>query len=310
MQKFFFDLKFALRQLRKSPGFTATAVLMLAFGIGATTAIFFIVEGVLLRPLPFPHPDRMVVLADHLQGADVGGNGEAGVTVPDIRAYTRDTNSFAALGGYGFAAYELSGAGEPVQVNASRLTAGVFSALAVAPQHGRVFTAEEAEHNQQVAVLSYAIWQDRFHGDKQILGTKILLDRKPYLIIGVMPRNFEFPLIAGQLNRTALWVPMSFTPQELSSPAAGNWSYQMVGRLKPGISLSQAQSDAERVAQEIMRNYPADMASLRIGSVVRPLQEETVEQSRPLLRTLSMAAAVVLLIACVNMAGLRCIPRG
>jgi predicted permease len=304
MQTLFFDLKFAFRQLRKSPGFTITAVLMLAFGIGATTAIFSIVEGVLLRPLPFPNPDRLVVLADRIQGADLSGNGEAGVTVPDIRAYTRDTNSFAALGGYGFAGYELSGAGEPAQVTASRLTAGVFSALGVAPELGRVFTADEAEHSQQVAVISHATWQNRFHGDKRILGTKILLDRKPYLIIGVMPRNFEFPLVAGQLNRIELWVPMSFTPQELSPQAAGNWSYGMVGRLKPAISPAQAQSDAERVAQEIMRNYPADLASLRISSVVRPLQEETVEASRPLLRTLFVAVTVVLLIACFNLAGL------
>jgi predicted permease len=304
MQTLFFDLKFAFRQLRKSPGFTITAVLMLAFGIGATTAIFSIVEGVLLRPLPFPNPGRLVVLTDRIQGADLSGNGEAGVTVPDIRAYTRDTNSFAALGGYGFAGYELSGAGEPAQVTASRLTAGVFSALGVAPQLGRVFTAEEAEHNQQVAVISHATWQDRFHGDKRILGTKILLDRKPYLIIGVMPGNFEFPLVAGQLNRIELWVPMSFTQQELSTQAAGNWSYRMVGRLKPGISPAQAQSDAERVAQEIMRNYPADLASIRISSVVRPLQEETVEQARPLLQTLFVAVAVVLLIACFNLAGL------
>jgi predicted permease len=304
MQKFFFDLKFAARQLRKSPGFTLTAVLMLAFGIGATTAIFSIVEGVLLRPLPFPDPSRLMVLADRLQGAEIAGNGEAGVTVPDIRAYTRDTQSFAGLGGYTFAAYELSGAGVPAQVNASRLTAGVFRALGVAPLLGRVFTAEEDEHSQQVAVLSYATWQDRFHGSEQILGNKILLDRKPYLIIGVMPRNFEFPLVTGQLNRNELWVPMSFTPQELLPQSGANWSYQMMGRLKPGISPAQAQSDAQRVAQEIMRNYPAEMASLHISSVVRPLQEETVEQSRPLLRTLFMAVAVVLLIACFNLAGL------
>jgi predicted permease len=304
MLKFFVDLKFVIRQLRKSPGFTATAILMLAFGIGATTAIFSIVEGILLRPLPFPHPDRLVVLSDHLQGVEVGGNGEVGVTVPDIRAYTRDTHSFAALGGYQFAAYELSGAGEPAQVFASRLTAGVLSALAVVPQLGRLFTAEEADQSQQVVVLSYALWQERFHGDQQILGTKILLDRKPYLVIGVMPRNFEFPLVTGQLNHTGMWVPMSFTPQELSTTGASNWSYQMVGRLKPGISPAQAQGDAERVAQEIMRNYPAGMASLHISSVVRPLQEETVEQARPLLRTLFLAVAVVLLIACANLAGL------
>ncbi len=228
----------------------------------------------------------------------------SGVTVPDIRAYTRETKSFAALGGYIFAAYELSSTGEPARVNASRLTAGVFSALGVAPLLGRVFTTEEDEHSQQVAVLSYATWQDRFHGDRQILGTKILLDRKPYLVIGVMPRNFEFPLSPGQLNRIGLWVPMSFTAEELSTTSASNWSYQMVGRLKPGVSPVQAQADAERVAQEIMRNYPAEMASLHISSVVRPLQEETVEQSRPLLRTLFLAVAVVLSIACVNLAGL------
>jgi predicted permease len=304
MQTFFFDLKFAARQLRQSPGFTVTAVLMLALGIGATTAIFSIVEGVLLRPLPFPDSDRLMVLTDRIHGADVGGNGEAGVTVPDIRTYTRETKSFTALGGYRFAGYELSGAGEPAQILASRQTAGVFPALGVAPLLGRVFTAEEDEHSQQVAVLSYATWQDRFHGDKRILGTKILLDRKPYLVIGVMPRNFEFPLLSGQVNRNELWVPMSFTPEELLPQSAGNFSYRMVGRLKPDVSPAQAQGDAQRVAQEIMRNYPADMASLRISSVVRPLQEETVEQSRPLLRTLFMAVAVVLLIACFNLAGL------
>ena len=304
MQNSLFDLRFVLRQLRKSPGFTATAVLMLAFGIGATTAIFSIVEGVLLRPLPFPDPGRVVVLADRLEGADIGGNGEAGVTVPDIRAYTRDTKSFSALGGYQFASFELSGTSDPAQVNASRLTAGVFSALGVAPQLGRVFTADEDEHSQQVAVLSYATWKSRFNGNPQILGAKILLDRKAYIVIGVMPRNFEFPLVPGQLNRCELWVPMSFRVDELLPQAGANWSYSMVGRLKPGVSPEQARSDADRVAQEIMSNYPPMMATLRIHPVVRPLQEETVEQTRSLLRTLFLAVAVVLLIACVNLAGI------
>ena len=305
MQKFVLDLKFALRQLRKSLGFTVTAVLMLAFGIGATTAIFSIVEGVLLRPLPFPDSGRLMVLSDHLEGVEVGGGGdEVGVTVPDIKAYTRDTHSFAALGGYQGAAYELSGIGEPAQVNASRITAGIFSALGVAPQLGRVFTTDEGEHQQLVAVLSYATWHSRFNADPQIIGTKVLLDRKPYIIIGVMPRGFEFPLIPGQLNRAELWVPMSFTPQELSPPAAANWSYQMIGRLRPGISPTQAQSDADRVAKDIMRGYPAMMANLHINALVRPLQNDTVQQSRSLLRTLFLAVAVVLLIACFNLAGL------
>ena len=304
MQKFFFDLRFVLRQLRKSPGFAITAVFMLAFGIGATTAIFSIVEGVLLRPLPFPDSGRLMVLSDRLEGADVGGNGEAGVTVPDIRAYSRDTKSFDALGGYTYTGYELSGASEAAQVNAARLTAGVFSALGVAPQLGRVFTADEDEHSQQVAVLSYSTWKSRFNSNPQILGTKILLDRKPFIVIVVMPRNFEFPLVTGQLNRTELWVPMSFRRDELLPQSGANWSYQMVGRLKSGLSASQAQSDAQRVAVEIMKGYPSMMAGLRISSVVRPLQEETIETTRPLLRTLFMAVAVVLLIACVNLAGL------
>jgi putative ABC transport system permease protein len=304
MSTFLLDLKFAFRQLRKSPGFAATAILMLAFGIGATTAIFSIVEGVLLRPLPFPDPDRLVVLADRLQGADVGGNGEAGVTVPDIRAYSRDTHSFTALGGYQYAGFELSGNGDPAQVNAARLTAGVFSALATPPLLGRVYTQQEDDDHQQVVVLSYSTWQSRFHGDPKILGTKLLLDRKAYLVIGVMPRNFEFPLTSGHLNRIEVWVPMSFRPDELAPGSSANWSYQMVGRLKPGVTTTQAQQDAERVAQDIMRGYPSFMASLHISSVVRPLQEETVEGARPLVRTLFFAVAIVLLIACVNLAGL------
>jgi predicted permease len=304
MQALILDTKVAVRQLLKSPGFTLTALLMLALGIGATTAIFSIVEGVLLRPLPFPDSGRLVVLADKIAGVDVGGSGEAGVTVPDIRTYTRDTHAFTALGGYTFSGYELSGVSDPAQVNAARMTAGVFQALSVAPILGRVFTADEDEHSVQVVVLSYSAWRSRFHGDAQVLGTKILLDRKPYVVIGVMPKGFEFPLQPGQLNHVELWVPMSFSPQELSAPSAANWSYQMVGRLKPGVSPEQARSDADRVAQEIMRGYPAEMASLRISSVVRPLQEETIEQSRPLVRTLFLAVAVVLLIACANLAGL------
>jgi len=305
MQKVLFDLKFALRQLRNSLGFSVTAILMLAFGIGATTAIFSIVEGVLLRPLPFPESNQLMVLSDHLEGVSVGGGGdEVGVTVPDIIAYTRDTHSFSALGGYQFSGYELSGSGDPAQVNGARLTSGVFSALGVAPTLGRVFTADEDQHHQQVAVLSYTTWRNRFHSNPHILGTKILLDRKPYIVIGVMPRGFEFPLVPGQLNRSELWVPMSFRTDELAPSRASNWSYQMIARLKPGITPAQAETDSNRVAKEIMAGYPADMANLRINSLVRPLQKDTVQQSRSLLNTLFLAVAVVLLIACFNLAGL------
>ena len=305
MPHLFRDLRIAVRHLLKSPGFAATAVLMLALGIGATTAIFSIVEGVLLRPLPFPEPDRLMVLADILQGADIpGGNGEAGVTIPDIRNYTRDTQSFSSLGGYQNTGFELSGIGDPAAVNATRMTGGVFPALAVQPLMGRVFTQQEDDQHQQVVVLSYATWQSRFQGDPAILGRKVLLDRKPYVIIGVMPRNFEFPLAPGHLNHSELWVPFSFTPEELTPPNSANWSYSMVGRLKSGTTPSQALSDATRVAKETVNNYPAFMAGFSMRPVVRPLHEETVEQARPLVRTLFLAVAVVLLIACANLAGL------
>jgi putative ABC transport system permease protein len=304
MPSLFRDLRIAARELLKSPGFVATSVLMLAIGIGATTAIFSIVEGVLLRPLPFPDSERLMVLADVLQGADVGGNGEAGVTVPDIRNYTRDTHSFTSLGGYQGTGFELSGVGDPAVVNATRMSPGIFQALEVPPLLGRFFTQQEDAQHQQLVVLSDGTWQSRFHGDQHVLGKKILLDRKPYVVIGVMPRNFEFPLVPGHLNQSELWVPISFNEQDLSPGAAAGWNFNMVGRLKPGISAAQAVSDAEHVARETMRGYPPFMAGLTIRPVVRPLSEETVEQARPLIRTLFLAVAVVLLIVCANLAGL------
>jgi putative ABC transport system permease protein len=296
------ELRFALRQLRKSPGFTLTAVLTLAFGIGATAAIFSIVEGVLLRPLPFANPTQLVTLGDRLEGVEYDDD-SSGVTAPGVRIYIRDTTAFSSLGGYTNATYELSGAGDPATINASRLTASMFPTLGVSALTGRFFTRQEDEGAAQVAVLSYQTWRSRFHGDAHILGQKLLLDRKPYEIIGVMPRDFEFPLAPGQLNRSELWIPMSFTPAELVQ-GAGAWTNQMVGRLKPGVTPAQAQQDAAGAAQEIMRNFPPALSARRIHPVVFPLDESTLVQARPLLRTLFFAVLVVLFIACANLAGL------
>ena len=298
------DLKVIFRQMRNSPGFTTTAVLMLAFGIGATTAIFSIVDGVLLRPLSFPHADRLVTLGDQVSGTDWGHHDAGPVTGPETVVYPRDTHSFENLGAYGWDGFEISGIGQPAQVVASRMTPAVFSALGVPPLMGRVFTAEEDQQKQLVAVLSYRTWKSRFDGDPNILGRKILLDRKPYVVIGVMPRNFEFPLYPGRVNRCELWVPMSLSPQALSPEADASWYLNMVGRLKPGVTAAQAQSDAEHVAQQFMRTYPPDEANFRIRAVVYPLQQITVQETRPLLRMLFLAVAVVLLIACANLAGL------
>jgi predicted permease len=296
------DVRYTFRQLRRSPGFTVTAILMLALGIGATTAIFSIVEGVLLRPLSFPDPDRLVILGD--EGSHCASCTQSSVTAPDIRNYMRDTQSFSHLGGYRQRLFELSGAGDPAAVNATRMSGEVFAALGVPPMLGRTFTQQEDEEGQQVAVLSYGLWRSRFHGDANALGSTILLYRKPYTVIGVMPRDFEFPLSPGNVNHSELWLPLSLQPEEFTAGAAASWNSRMVGRLKPGITAEQAQSDAQRVAQETVRDYPAYMRSLRIHAVVTPLHEDTVGQARPLVRTLFFAVIVVLLIACANLAGL------
>jgi predicted permease len=302
MNNFWLDVRYALRQLRKSPGFTLTAVLTLAFGIGATTAIFSIVEGVLLRPLPFADPARLVTMGDKLEGVTYGADAP-GVTAPGVRTYMRDTHAFSSLGAYTPAPYELSGQGDAAQINAARLTASIFPTLGVSPLMGRGFSQQEDEGSQQEAVLSYQTWRSRFNSNPQILGQKILLDRKPYEIIGVMPRNFEFPLVPGQLNRSELWVPMSFTQPELNQ-GAGAWAYYLVGRLKPGVTPAQAQQDAAGAAQEIMRNFPPALSNRRIHPAVQALDESTVAQARPLVRTLFFAVSVVLFIACANLAGL------
>lgn len=297
------DIRYTLRQLRKSPGFTLTAILMLGLGIGATTAIFSIVEGVLLRPLPFPDSEHLVTLGDILEGSNYASSGSS-VTAPDIRNYMRDTHSFTHLGGYQTISRELSGSDEPLPVHGSRMSGEVFSALGVAPLLGRVFTQEEDDQHQPFVVLSYSLWRNRFHGDSRILGSKILLDQKPYIVVGVMPRDFEFPLLSGHINQSELWIPMSPERGEFLAGAAASWNLRMVGRLKPGVTPEQAQSDAQRVALETMRNYPSYMSSLRIRADVKPLQEDTVARARPLVRTLFFAVIVVLLIACANQAGL------
>ena len=297
------DIRHGLRQLRKSPGFALTAILTLAFGIGATTAIFSIVEGVLLRPLPFPNQARLATLGDRLEGVEYGAD-SPGVTPNGIRIYMRDTRAFSNLGGYQISTYELSGLGTPAQINAARLTASMLPVLGVSPLMGRAFNQQEDDGSRQVALLSYQTWRSRFDGDIHILGRKILLDRKPYEIVGVMPREFEFPLVPGQLNRCELWVPMSFTQAERLQGSAGDWAYNMVGLLKPGITPAQAQQDADGAAQEIMRNFPPALRSRHIHPAVQLLDESTVAQARPLVRTLLLAVTVVLFIACANLAGL------
>jgi putative ABC transport system permease protein len=293
------NLRFAFRQLRKTPGFTLTVIFTLALGIGATTAIFSLVEGILLRPLPFNNPDRLVLLGEHL-----GSGPGTPVTARDILTYPKATTAFSSLGGFTTRAFELSGGATPEEVAAARFTAGVFTTLGVDPILGRIFTQQEEDAHEPLAVISYALWLNRYHLDPHVLGNSIVLDRRPYSIIGVMPRSFEFPLQAGHLNQTQLWVPMSLTPDELSDKNAGNWGYHMVARLKNDVTLQQGAEDTDRVARQIMRNFPAGMSAIHIRGDVNLLRESTVADTRPILRTLFLAVSIVLLIACVNVAGL------
>ena len=294
------DLRFAFRQLRKAPGFTVTVVLTFALGIGATTAIFSLVEGILLRPLPFPDSARLVRLGDRLsQGLGTS------VTAREIAIYATANSAFASLGGYMTTSYELSGGVVPEEMTAGRSTTGVFTTLAVQPLLGRVFTQQEEDSKQPVAVISYPLWLERYHRDSAVLGQPIVLDRRTYSIIGVMPRDFEFPLQPGRLDQTQVWVPLSLTPEELSDTNAGHFGYQLVARVKDGVTMQQAAQDADRVAQIAKSNFPPSMSALHVHGDVTPLLEDAVGDVRPVLRALLIAVVFVLLLACVNVAGLQ-----
>jgi predicted permease len=292
------EIRHAARRLRKSPGFTLTAVLMLALGIGATTSVFSVLDAVLLRPLPFRDPARLVLIKENINKlAD-----HVDLPAPDVLTFAQQSKAFEQLGGFERDDVELSGSGDPVRLASARLTAGVLPALGASPMLGRAFTADEDEHSQPVALLGYSLWKGRFHGDPNVLGRRLDINRNPYVVIGVMPADFEFPLVPGRLRQTELWIPMSFTPRERAD-AGDNFQYGAVARIRPGFTRAQAEQDANRVTAGIQAEYPAKMGITVSASLVR-LQENAVAEARPLLRVLFGAVAVVLMIACANLAGL------
>ncbi|WP_348261158.1 ADOP family duplicated permease [Telmatobacter sp. DSM 110680] len=297
MRGFLSNFRLAFRQLSKAPGFSVAVVLMLGAGIGAATAIFSLVEGVLLRPLAFQNPERLVALGDH-----VGENTGIGVTAPELVTYEKAATAFSSAGGYTHVTYELASGGTPEVIHAARMEARTFETLGVAPMLGRAFTQQEDSAHAPIAVISYAMWLNHFHRDPNVLGTSIVLDRKTYTIVGVMPREFEFPMETGRLGHAQLWVPMSLTADEVSESHAGEWRFNMVARLKDGVTVQQASQDADRVAQQIMRDFPAKLSAIRIHGAAAPLREQVVESARPLLRALFFTVLIVLMIACVNVA--------
>jgi putative ABC transport system permease protein len=301
------DLRYGFRMLRKSPAFTAVAVLTLALGIGANTAIFSIVDAVLLRPLPFDHPSQLVML---YEGAPKIGYPKLEFSPPDLAVFAREQKSFSTLGAFQDKHVDISGQGEPERVLAARVSASLFPMLGAQPALGRTFLAQEDAPGHNVAILSYGLWQRRFGGASNVIGQTIELNRQPYLIIGIMPRSFVFPLPVseGDLNGSAaeLYVPMAFTPGELQN-WGGSYFTSVVGRLRPGVALDQVRGELRSLANRIADSYPGALANLfHHGLDITALswQSEVVGSVRTLLLVLMIAVAFVLLIACANVATL------
>ncbi|HTV56890.1 MAG TPA: ABC transporter permease [Terriglobia bacterium] len=294
------DLRYGLRQFRRSPGFSAVAVVTLALAIGATTSIFSVVYAVLLQPLPFRNAARLVLIKENVNRLSNLMN----LPAPDVLTFARDSRAFEEVGGFQQSSMELSGIGEPEMIPGARLTAAVFPALGVSPIIGRTFTPEEDDRRHRVAVISYSLWRTCFSGNSRVLGRRVDLNRQPYLIIGVMPRNFEFPLVPGKLSQAQLWVPMSFTPKERAD-VADNWMYGAIARLKPGVSVAQAEQDANRIARQIQtEDDSGGGVDIQVTASLVGVREDAVRSARPLIRALFGAALAVLLIACANLAGL------
>lgn len=297
------DILYAARAMRKSPAFATVAIVTLALGIGANTAIFSVLDNVLLRPLPYPESDRLVRLLQNQPGM---GEGHLGTAPPEFVAYRDRTRAFSGVAGYQTDSYDLTGSSAAEQIAACQATASLFSVLKVEPLLGRTFTAkEEVSGAARVVVLSYGFWQRRYGADPGVLGTTLTLNEQSYRIIGVMPRSFTFPATATTPGEPpAVWTPLSFTPHELGDWAS-SFDTRVVARLKNGVTPAQAKDDARRVAKQFQAEHP-DIYSgnVRLEAVLERWTGE-LDQRVPLaLSMLSFAVGFVLLIACANVANL------
>lgn len=228
------DLRFALRQLSKSPGFTFTAILTLAIGIGANTAVFSLVDAVLLRPLPYRDPGKLMLITETVPSLS---QDELGVAIQEARDYEARAKSFAQMGTFESSGFNLTGNGRPLRINAARVSDSVFPLLGVAPVLGRTFTADENSFGRDhVAILSSQLWRNQYGSDANILGKTIKLDETPYTVIGVMPSSFRFPYDGKPFTEMAdLWVPDAIEPTRLQPENRHmEFGVGLIGRLKPG----------------------------------------------------------------------------
>jgi len=301
------DLSYGFRMLLKSPGFTAVAILTLALGIGADTAIFSIVDAVLLRPLPFKNPSRLVML---WEGIPEMGFPKITASAPDIMFYERAQKSFDSISTFQNEALDISGgAGEPEIIGAARVSASMFPMLGVSPLIGRTYTEAEDKARANVVLLSYKLWHRRYAANPKIVGQTVDLNRVPYTVLGVMRKGFLFPLSGpdGNDSPADLWVPMAFTQRELTG-WGDFFNNSVLGRLKPDVTIAQAQVEANLIAGRLSQAYPVGILGAFPNAHVRimlsPFHEEVVGSVQTLLLVLMAAVGLVLLIACANVATL------
>jgi putative ABC transport system permease protein len=292
------DLHYGLRVLRLNPGFTFIAVLTLALGIGANTAIFSLVYGILLRPLPYREPDRLVRL---IQASPNLGLQTWGLSQADFAAYREQNTSFESFALFTNGGANLTGEGEPERLTATTVSADFFQVFGVDPAFGRTFReGEDAPGKNGVCVISYSLWQRRFGGDRHVIGRTLTLNNAPTEIIGVMPAEFKYPRL-----ETELWIPLALNPTRTAP-----YAFQGIGRLRPGVLIAQSQADTTNVLQNFGRQHPASSEAVGINegngprTIVTPLKEALVGKTEKPLLVLLSAVALVLLIACANVANL------
>lgn len=299
------DIRFALRQLLKQPAFTAIAVITIALAIGATTAVLSLVNGLLVRPLPYREPGCLILLLQHFKSQNLE---RIPVSPPEFKDYRARTHSFEKLGAFGYTSFNLAGEDRPERIAGATVTADVLPLLGVSPIKGRLFEPQECTQGRDdVVIISARLWQRRFDNDPQILGKKLLLNGRNFTVVGVMPAGFDFPLQlfnlgnGGQFGgRAEIWKPLAFTDQQMR--ARYSRSFWIVGRLAPGTSAAQARAEIETINAQMRRehrdNYSQDNS---FGGDVFLLQDLAVAGMRPALLILLGAVCLVLLIACANL---------
>jgi hypothetical protein len=296
------DIRYAFRLLRRAPLFSALSIATLALAIGANTAIFSIVNGVLLRDLPYRDPSRLVLMYEGI----LADKDPFGFSPPDFVAFRERARSFDALAAYRNVEYELSGVSQPERIVGARVSASLFDVLGITPALGRSFTEDEDRGRQPVAILSDRLWRRSFGADPAIAGKAVTLDRRAFTIVGVMPPSFTFPTRGPHLNNLPadVYVPISFTNSELR--AFGTmYNNSVVGRLKNGVTVEQATAEAVPLARQVFAEiYPAQLRDLATGirTVVTPMRANVVGGVSRILYVLLAAVGVVLLIACADIA--------